>query len=1323
VKRGLKIAAGLMAILLLAAISSLLTLRTAWFQHRLRARVESELSKATGGRVQISSMQFDSRTWRVRLEGVTIRGLEAAGQPPLLHAAAIQADLKIVSFVKRQVNLAALRVDAPEIRVLVGPDGATNIPGPQRKMLEGKLITEDLIDLAVGRFELEHGILWWNDRRFPLDLVLERLQMQVSLQAGGSYAGNLEALGAVVATPPRLPPVQHLALKFNVFRDRIEVGEAFARSDLSDVRAHGAITHLLEPHSHFDYEAAVDARDASRLLVIPEIKSGHARMTGSLDAQGDRWAVTGRVSAQNLAASGNGFRLSSVSVDGKYQLDSSQIRVDDITARLLGGAWKGHLTADYAGRASLDGRAEGIRFAAAAQALPDFPIPLQKLDWASLISGPVNISGICPQFCRDLHVKADLTLALGDYTGSGIPVSGVLRGVFHDRSSEAQVDELRLMLPGAALSASGRIGKGENGVQFHLDATRLDPLIETASVVSGEKIDAPVQLKGRATAQGRLFGTLEDPEIDTTLDITHFVQQGREWDSLNGRLQLSRRRLRLIAGRLAKGNTAIHTDLTADLENGRFSNRSPFQADISVHDADLQDVAALAGQKNPVNGRITASAKIDGSVDDMRGSGRVEVRRGTAWGESFDTVRSALAFRAAEVRASDVQITKGRNVLNGQATFDHRKRAFTFIAHSDRLSLEDWRQLANEGLHLSGNGTLNLAGAGRLSADLRTPEEVSMEGDLRLRNIALDGQPLGALALVVRNDGSRLRLRVQSDFTNAEISGEGEITPRDRFPVQGHLEFRNVDAASVLQVLKKEAVPVRIAADGEVSVSGDAVDPEGLRLGGTVTRLTVNLPENTAAPRLRELRNPEPVRWRVANRTLFVESAHLVGEGTDLRCSGSAAVSGPVNFAVKGSLNLAVFGSLGPNLDVKGISVVDAAVTGQMQAPDIRGNLEIRNASVGSEDLPLSLNNVNGAILFSRYAATVQKLSGEAGGGQIAISGDASFLPGRPITYRLRADARQIRLRYPRGVSSTFEGALSFTGTNQQSLLAGEIRITRAATRAAVDLTGLLASLKEPTRTPSRNDWLQDAQLNVTISTAPDIRFDTSLARNLQADASLRLRGTVLNPALLGRINLTQGEFEFQGSRYTINRGDITFSNPIRIEPILNLDLETKASGYDIVLTLAGPLQKLNVSYRSDPPLPFNEVITLLALGRSPTSDTSIAAQQLEQTQGLSQIGASGVIGQAISQPVSGRLQRFFGVSRLKLDPELVGPEGNPNARVTLEQQVSKDVTFTYIYNLASVQEQIVRVQWSLSSQLSVVAVRDQNGVFGIDFLYRRRYR
>ena len=274
-----------------------------------------------------------------------------------------------------------------------------------------------------------------------------------------------------------------------------------------------------------------------------------------------------------------------------------------------------------------------------------------------------------------------------------------------------------------------------------------------------------------------------------------------------------------------------------------------------------------------------------------------------------------------------------------------------------------------------------------------------------------------------------------------------------------------------------------------------------------------------------------------------------------------------------------------------------------------------------------------------------------------------------------------------------------------------------------MDLAALLAGLKQPARVPSRNDWLQGMQLNVSIVTAPEIRFETPLARNFQADANLRLQGNSLNPSLLGRVNITQGEFEFQGTRYTINRGDITFANPFRIDPILNLDLETRVSVYDVALALAGPLnQKLNVSYRSDPPLPLNELITLLAVGRAPTTDPTLAAQQTAQARSLTQIGASTVVGQVLAKP-SGRLQRFFGVSRLKVDPELSGPEGNPNARVTLEQQVGKDITFTYVYNLASAQEQIIRVQWAISKQLSLIAVRDQNGVFGVDFLYKKRYR
>ena len=94
------------------------------------------------------------------------------------------------------------------------------------------------------------------------------------------------------------------------------------------------------------------------------------------------------------------------------------------------------------------------------------------------------------------------------------------------------------------------------------------------------------------------------------------------------------------------------------------------------------------------------------------------------------------------------------------------------------------------------------------------------------------------------------------------------------------------------------------------------------------------------------------------------------------------------------------------------------------------------------------------------------------------------------------------------------------------------------------------------------------------IETAPDIQLQSSLTENLQAEANLRLRGTASNPAVLGRINITQGKLTFFGTQYTLNQGSIAFFNPVKVEPILNIDLETKARGIDITLTVSGPAQQ-----------------------------------------------------------------------------------------------------------------------------------------------------
>jgi len=105
-------------------------------------------------------------------------------------------------------------------------------------------------------------------------------------------------------------------------------------------------------------------------------------------------------------------------------------------------------------------------------------------------------------------------------------------------------------------------------------------------------------------------------------------------------------------------------------------------------------------------------------------------------------------------------------------------------------------------------------------------------------------------------------------------------------------------------------------------------------------------------------------------------------------------------------------------------------------------------------------------------------------------------------------------------------------------------------------------------------------------------------------------------------------------------------------------------------------------------------------------------------------MGASALVGQAIANPVAGRLQRFFGVSSIKIDPQfLTGVDSSPQARLTIEQQITPDITFTYITNITHPNPQVIRVEWSLNKRWSVVALREENGLFGMDFYYKKRFK
>jgi translocation and assembly module TamB len=316
-------------------------------------------------------------------------------------------------------------------------------------------------------------------------------------------------------------------------------------------------------------------------------------------------------------------------------------------------------------------------------------------------------------------------------------------------------------------------------------------------------------------------------------------------------------------------------------------------------------------------------------------------------------------------------------------------------------------------------------------------------------------------------------------------------------------------------------------------------------------------------------------------------------------------------------------------------------------------------------------------------------------------------------------------VRYPEGASTVADANIKLTGNSDNSTLAGTITIRRIAFNPHSDFGSMLSSAAAPVQTPAApSPLLANMHLQIQVQTSPDISFQTSLAQNIQLVANLRVRGTAETPGVLGRVNITQGQLVFFGTKYNVNQGNISFYDPLRIAPVLDVNLETNVQGVDVILSVTGPIDNMQLTHRSDPPLPFNELVQLLATGKAPTSDPILAAHApATPPQTMQQMGESALLGQVIANPVAGRLQRVFGVSQLKIAPAFVSGSELPQARMTLEQQVTHNVTFTYITDLTNTNEQVIRVEWAMNPTWSAVATRDENGIFSVDFFYKRRIK
>jgi translocation and assembly module TamB len=1098
-------------------------------------------------------------------------------------------------------------------------------------------------------------------------------------------------------------------------------------------------SYLALPHSRIDLSGSLGqriqvqmvSRDFSDFQPVATIPVSFNNGNATLNA-----TVTGTLSAPQIAAH---VAMTNFAVEGRpFTGFAADLNASNSSAAISNAAvTRGNLRAQFAGSV-------GLRDWKPEQYEPlrvDATIRNGDIKDALAIAGQTGLQA-SGALTADAHINgtigdprgtADFTVTNGNVNGTPIDR---LAGSANFTQNTIQVPSLAIVSGPSRLDANATYQHApndfENGsLRAHVGSSQVQ-LADFQSLVK----DRP-GLRGTVSLNGDLAANLRPAAGTVQFQIATLSA------NLSARsLQIEGRNLGDFTATANSAGNAVQYNVTSDFagSNIRVNGQSLLTGDHqttasgSIANLPIDQVLAVAGRRDlPVSGVLSANAQVSGTLANPSANASFEINKGSAYQEPFDRLQAAINYTDQLIEVRSFRLTAGPSDLEMTAALSHPSGDFQdgqarFHVQSNTLDLTRFHNVQQLKPGLTGTVELMADGAATLRRN-QAPLFSTLNADLSARGLNLNRKPLGDITATAATEGSAITFNLKSDFAHSNITGTGRMDLSGNYPLNANVRFSNV-SYSGLSAFTESSPPTGIDAstDGQVTISGPVSQMDGLRGTLELTKLEAHStpPVVGAKPRVNlDLHNEGPVRIVLDRSVITIQSAHITGTDTDLTLSGTAALSGTraVNLRANGNMKLDVAEAISNNILSSGSVTLNAAVTGTTAQPEVNGRLQLQNASFNMLNAPNGISNANGTITFNGTEAIIQNISGQSGGGKVTLAGFVAY-GGPQMQFRLQATANHVYVNYPETITTEANAQLTLTGTSSRSVMSGTVRILNVAMQSDTDVGSMLTQAATPPAAPTATTGiLGGLTFDVRIQTAPDIQFRTTLTQNLQADADLTLRGTIDNPGMLGRATVTQGDIVFFGSKYTINQGSITFSNPTKIDPTLNIDLETMTQGVDVSLNVSGPMDRMKLSYRSDPPLRFDEIVSLLATGKQPTTDPVLAAYQpAAPTQNVQQQGLSTLLGQGLANPISGHLQRLFGVTKLSINPLVTGTSYTPQATLSLQQQITNNITFTYTQDVAATNPLNIRMEWAINSRWSAIAQRDIYGELDLNFFYKRRF-
>lgn len=315
---------------------------------------------------------------------------------------------------------------------------------------------------------------------------------------------------------------------------------------------------------------------------------------------------------------------------------------------------------------------------------------------------------------------------------------------------------------------------------------------------------------------------------------------------------------------------------------------------------------------------------------------------------------------------------------------------------------------------------------------------------------------------------------------------------------------------------------------------------------------------------------------------------------------------------------------------------VDVAVEvgGTLSEPQVTGYALVNDGSVESFDLGTIYKGIKAKIDLKGHDIELAELSAHpSAGGFISATGQAKIDLANHFPYDLHLQLDHVDVFNQDFAKATASGDLNLKGNVLSAVLKGKISTDKVYITLPeqlpdipdeLDITfinspeGIAAParhMKTPSPLPTTLDVELVLQDKIYIK---DNDFTSEWKGRIHAT------GTADTPLLNGNIKLINGEFQFQGKKFQLSEGLVTFAGDPEKKTTLYVIASKEIEALKVDIILKGWIKRPAVSFRSNPPLPQREILSWILFNQGTSDITPFQGTQLNESITKLKSGKSG---------------------------------------------------------------------------------------------------